>query len=246
MASDRSEPAVSEPAISHPAASNPAVSAKGLTRRYGDRPALQDVSFELATGQTLTVFGANGAGKSTLLRILATLLRPHAGDVQALGCQLPDDGWRLRGQVAMVAHEPLLYRDLTAHENLAFCARLFGIAPGRVEQLLAAVGLDGRSHELVRNFSKGMLQRLSVARALLGDPPLLLLDEPLANLDPGAGDLLEPLIGRSAGRTRVLVTHDVERGLDEADVALGLTRGNVTFCTPANQLTPADVKELYK
>ncbi len=226
--------------------SHPALSARGLTRRYGERPALRDVSFELPAGQTLTVFGANGAGKSTLLRILATLLRPHGGKVQALGCELPTDAWRLRGKVAMVAHEPLLYRDLTARENLAFCARLHDAPPTRVGEMLSAVGLDSRGDELVRNFSKGMLQRLSVARAVLSDPQLLLLDEPLANLDPGAGDRLEPLIGRSAGRTRVLVTHDVERGLAEADLVLGLTRGNATFCASAAQLVAADVKELYR
>jgi heme exporter protein A len=223
-----------------------ALRAAGLTRRYGDRPALEDVAFELSEGRTLTVFGANGAGKSTLLRILATLLRPHAGEIEALGCRLPEDGWKLRGQVAMVAHEPLLYRDLTARENLAFCARLHGTGDDRVAELIDAVGLSGRGDELARNFSKGMLQRLSVARALLPDPPLLLLDEPLANLDPGAGELLEPLIGRGAGRTRVLVTHDVDRGLAEGDMVLGLLRGRVAFFEPAADLTADDIKELYR
>lgn len=222
-----------------------AVRAAGLTRRYGDRAALDDVSFALPAGQTLVVFGANGAGKSTLLKILATLLRPHTGKVEALGCQLPDDGWKLRGQVGMVAHEPLLYRDLTARENLEFCARLHSAGDRRVDSLLAAVGLDGRGDELACKFSKGMLQRLSVARALVGDPTLLLLDEPLANLDPGAGDLLEPLIGRASGRARVLVTHDVERGLAEADLALGLRAGRRQFFEPAAALAADDVKELY-
>ncbi len=220
--------------------------ASGLTRRYGDRTALSDVTFELPTGQTLAVFGANGAGKSTLLRILATLVRPHGGEVEALGCHLPDDGWKLRGNVGMVAHEPLLYRDLTARENLASCARLHGADPASVSELLDAVGLGSRGGELARNFSKGMLQRLSVARALLGDPALLLLDEPLANLDPGAGELLEPLIGRSSGRTRVLVTHDVEGGLAQADVALGLLRGEQRFFEPAASLDASTVKELYR
>ena len=223
-----------------------AVHAADLTRRYGERPALQDVSFELPVGQTLTVFGSNGAGKSTLLRMLATLLRPHSGTLTALGCELPNDGWKLRGRIGMVSHEPLLYRDLTARENLQFCADLHGVSGDRVAELLEAVGLKGRANDRAQTFSKGMLQRLSVARAVLHKPELLLLDEPLANLDPGASELLEPLIGRDSGATRVLVTHDVERGLAEADVALGLRGGRSEFCVPASDLSVATVLELYK
>lgn len=225
---------------------DPALSARNLTRRYGDRVALAGVSFTLPARQTLTVFGANGAGKSTLLRVLATLLRPHEGAVVALGCELPQDGWKLRGRVGMVAHEPLLYRDLSASENLLFSARLHGAKNGRVGELLQAVGLANRADELARNFSKGMLQRLAIARALIGDPPLLLLDEPLANLDPGVGKQLEPLIGHGAGRTRVLVTHDIERGMAEGDIALGLRGGRAEFCEPVASLDVATVRELYR
>jgi heme exporter protein A len=194
----------------------------GLSRNYGDRVALADVSFSLGAGQTLAVLGANGAGKTTLLRVLATLLRPHGGDVQVLGASLPDEAWKVRGKVGYLAHEPLLYRSLSARENLVFNARLHGVGEQRVDELLEAVGLGRRALDPVDELSRGMRQRASVARALLHDPPLLLLDEPTAGLDPGAAQLLEPLIGASSGRTRVVVTHDA--GI-EADQVLRLRAG---------------------
>jgi heme exporter protein A len=197
----------------------------GVSRRYGERLALNEVSVTVAEGQTLGVFGANGAGKTTLLRLLATLLRPHAGTARVLGSELPDEDWKVRGRVGYLGHEPLLYRDLTARENLRFHARLHSVEMRRVDELLDAVRLTRRADEPISNLSRGMVQRAAIARALLHDPPLLLLDEPRANLDPAAAELLEPLIGRSSGRTRVLVTHDIEGGLAESDVVLGLRRG---------------------
>ena len=202
-----------------------AIALEGLERRYGDRPALHGVSVTVGEGQTLAVFGANGAGKTTLLRVLATLLRPHAGTVSVLGASLPGESWKVRGRVGFLGHEPLLYPDLTARENLIFHARLHGVAIARVGDQLAQVGLERRAGDPVRELSRGMVQRLAAARAVLHDPAVLLLDEPRAGLDPAAAAELEPLIGRASGRTRVLVTHDVERGLGEADVVLGLRAG---------------------
>ena len=202
-----------------------AIALDGLERRYGDRPALRGVSVTVGEGQTLAVFGANGAGKTTLLRVLATLLRPHAGVVSVLGASLPGEAWKVRGRIGFVGHEPLLYADLTARENLLFHARLHSIDRARVDELLGRVGLERRGGDPVRELSRGMVQRLAVARAVLHDPAVLLLDEPRAGLDPAAAEELEPLIGRPSGRTRVLVTHDVERGLREADVVLGLRGG---------------------
>jgi heme exporter protein A len=202
-----------------------AIALEGLERRYGDRPALRGVSVTVGEGQTLAVFGANGAGKTTLLRVLATLLRPHAGSVSVLGAALPAESWKVRGRVGFLGHEPLLYPDLTARENLLFHARLHGVAHERVGELLARVGLEHRAGDPVRELSRGMVQRLAAARAVLHDPAVILLDEPRAGLDPTAAEELEPLIGRASGRTRVLVTHDVERGLREADVVLGLRAG---------------------
>ncbi|HEX8076035.1 MAG TPA: ABC transporter ATP-binding protein [Thermoleophilaceae bacterium] len=209
-----------------------AIALDGLERRYGDRPALSGVSVRVAEGQTLAVFGPNGAGKTTLLRVLATLLRPHAGSVSVLGSELPGESWRARARIGLLGHEPLLYPDLTARENLRFHARLHGVALDRVDELLRAVGMERRAGDPVRELSRGMVQRVAAARAVLHDPALLLLDEPRAGLDPGASEQLEPLIGRSSGRTRVLVTHDVERGLAEADVVLGLRAGRAEVSGP--------------
>ena len=202
-----------------------ALEVERLERRYGERAALSDVSFSLEEGQTLGLFGPNGAGKSTLLRVLATLLRPHRGEVRVLGAALPGEAWRVRGRVGYVGHDPLLYRELSGRENLLFHARLHRVDEARVPELLAAVGMQRRADDPVRELSRGMLQRLSAARALLHDPPLLLLDEPYSGLDPSARELLDPLIGRASGRTRVLVSHDVEGGAAESDVALGLRAG---------------------
>jgi heme exporter protein A len=223
-----------------------AVELDGIARAYGERLVLRDVSFTLPAGRTLAVFGANGAGKTTLLRILATLLRPHAGEARVLGKALPREGWAVRGRVGLVAHDPLLYRDLTARENLRFHATLHNVAPARVEELLARVGLERRADEPLRTLSRGTAQRVAICRAALHDPELLLLDEPLANLDPAAAEVVEPLIGRSSGAARVLVSHDAEAGLAQADLVLGLAGGRPALLAPASELGVEDLRGLYR
>jgi heme exporter protein A len=202
-----------------------AIELDGLERRYGERVALAGVSARVEAGQTLAVLGGNGAGKTTLLRVLAGLLRPHGGSARVLGAELPEERWQLPGKVGYVGHEPLLYRDLSGRENLRYHARLHGVPEARVAELLGQVGMERRADDPVRELSRGMVQRIAVARAVLHDPPLLLLDEPRANLDPAAAELLEPLIGRASDRTRVLVSHDVQGALAEADSVLRLKRG---------------------
>ena len=192
-----------------------------LARSYGGRLALDGVSLTLQAGETLVVLGPNGAGKSTLLRVLATLLRPHAGIVRVLGHELPREAWAVRGRIGYVGHEPLLYRDLSGRENLVLHARLHRVAIARVTELLDAVGMSRRADEPVYTYSRGMVQRTAVARALLHDPELLLLDEPRANLDPTASELIAPLL---EGRTRVITSHDPSDA-DDADVVLGLRDG---------------------
>jgi len=225
--------------------SEPAIALEGLERRYGERVALHGVTLRLQPGATLAVLGPNGAGKTTLLRVLATLLRPHSGTATVLGSPLPGDGWKVRGRVGYLGHDPLLYRDLSGRENLAYHARLHGVEAERVQERLGAVGLGRRADDPVRDLSKGMVQRLAVARATLHDPDLLLLDEPRANLDPAAVEALEPLIGRASGKARVLVSHDVEGALAEADVALGLRGGGQAFCSPASEVDAQSARELY-
>jgi heme exporter protein A len=202
-----------------------AIELEDLERRYGERVALAGVSVSVAPGSTLAVLGGNGAGKTTLLRVLAGLLRPHGGAARVLGAALPAERWMLPAKVGYLGHEPLLYRELSGRENLRYHARLHGVPDARVEELLSAVGVEERADDAVRDLSKGMVQRLAAARAVLHDPELLLLDEPRASLDPAAAELLEPLIGRASGRTRVLVSHDVEGALAESDLSLGLRGG---------------------
>ena len=155
-----------------------------------------------------------------LLRILATLLRPHAGSATVLGRDVQRDGWAVRGRLGLLAHEPLLYRDLTARENLRFHARLHGIASVRIEALLDHVGLALRGDEPLRTFSRGMVQRVAICRAVLHEPELLLLDEPYANLDAEGVELVRPLL--AGARTRVLVSHDHDAARAEADQVLEL------------------------
>jgi len=223
----------------------PAIELEDVGRAYGERTALAGVTLTLEPGRTLAVFGANGAGKTTLLRILATLLRPHAGRARVLGRDLPADGWAVRGRIGLLAHEPLLYRELSARENLRFHARLHRVAEARVEALLEQVGLLGRGDEPVRTLSRGMAQRVAICRVALHEPELLLLDEPLANLDPGAAEAVAPLIGRGAGPARVVISHDVEHGLAEADVVLGLRRGRAEIVAAREAVAERDVRRLY-
>jgi heme exporter protein A len=223
----------------------PAIELRGLTRRFGERAALRDVSVEVPAGATLAVLGRNGAGKSTLLRILATLLRPHAGSVSVLGKELPRAAYAVRPRVGLLAHEPLLYRDLSGRENLHYHARLHAVGPGRVEELLDAVGMGARADDPVGSLSRGMVQRLAVCRTVLHDPELLLLDEPRANLDPQAVALTEPLVGRGNGRTRVMTSHDPRGALEEADLVLGLRDGNVALVAPPDAVSSEQLRELY-
>jgi heme exporter protein A len=227
-------------------AAAPAIELAGLTRRYGERVALRDVTLSLPTGATLVVFGPNGAGKSTLLRVLSTLLRPHAGVARVLGRSLPDEGWAVRGRLGLLGHAPLLYRDLTGRENLVFHARLHGVALDRADELLERVGLTTRAGDKVHTYSRGMVQRLAVCRAVLHDPEVLLLDEPRANLDPAARELVEPLIGAASGRTRVVTSHDPAGGLAEADLALGLRAGRAALVAAAREVDAEQIGALYR
>jgi len=213
-----------------------AIELDGVERRYGERVALAGVSVSVPEGATLAVLGGNGAGKTTLLRVLAGLLRPHGGRARVLGAALPDERWKLPALVGYVGHEPLLYRELSGRENLRYHADLHGVPHARIQAVLEELEVADRADEPVRDLSKGLVQRLAIARGILHEPALLLLDEPRANLDPAAAQLVEPLIGRPSGRTRVLVSHDLGGALQESDVALGLRGGR-----PA----PVD-EELYR
>jgi heme exporter protein A len=227
-------------------ADSPAIELRGVTRRFGERTALRDVTVTLPAGATLAVLGRNGAGKSTLLRILATLLRPHQGELTLLGEPLPKRAFAVRAKLGYLGHEPLLYRDLSGRENLHYHARLHRVPRDRVDELLEVVQMGHRAEDPVRLLSRGMVQRLAVCRAVLHEPQLLLLDEPRANLDPGAEALVEPLVGRTAPVTRVITSHDPGAALAEADLVLGLKEGRPAFAAAPDEVRAGQLEELYR
>ncbi len=187
------------------------IEVRALRKAFGPRVALADVSLRVEAGEFVVLVGPNGAGKTTLLRILATLTRPTSGEVRVDGVDLTRDAASIRRQLGFLSHRTLLYEDLTAEQNLRFYARMYGLpeVSARVAELLAQVGLTARREDLVRTFSRGMQQRLAVARAILHRPRILLLDEPYTGLDPLAVEtlatLLETLV--DAGTTILLTTH---------------------------------------
>jgi heme ABC exporter ATP-binding subunit CcmA len=222
--------------------SEPALSLRDLRRDYNERPVLRDVSLELAAGETLSVIGPNGAGKSTLLRILATLLRPTAGEIDLLGADLPRSAWKVRGRIGYLGHEPLLYRELSVRENLEFNARLQGVddAERRIDELLERAGIAARASERVRNLSAGLLQRAAICRTLVHAPEVLLLDEPRSHLDLAAAGLVDDMLGPVPARTRVIVSHEIESAVASADQVLALRAdGSVAHAGPGLDLDGA-------
>jgi heme exporter protein A len=225
------------------------IQARSLRKSFGLRPVLRGVDLEVAPGECLALIGPNGAGKTTLLRILATLSKPTAGLVRVAGLPLPAAAGEVRRRLGVVAHHPLLYSDLTAEENLKFYARLYALTgvPARITAVLEQVGLAARRHDLVRTFSRGMQQRLAIARALLHEPEVLMFDEPYTGLDPQAAEMLDQVLvqARRGGRTTLLTTHDLSRALALADRVAILARGVIVFSAACRDLDPRAFAETY-
>jgi heme exporter protein A len=226
-----------------------------LTKAFGSKVALRGVDLRVAAGESLVIFGPNGAGKSTLIRILSSLSRPTSGTVRIGGYDLATHAEGIRRYLGVVSHAPLLYDSLTAEENLRFFGRLYSVAnlEGRVGDMLSRVGLAHRRGDLVRTFSRGMVQRLAIARALLHEPQVLLLDEPDTGLDPQAAEMLHGLLAALSGRsgesanqrTIVTVTHSIERGLAIADRVIILANGRIAFDASARGMTAVEFRPLY-
>jgi len=221
----------------------PALEVRGLTRSFGRVRALRGVDFALASGEALAVFGPNGAGKTTLLRILAGLLGADRGEVVVGGEKLARGDVRHRRRIGMISHHSLLYDGLTARENLEFYGRLYGLpdGPAATRRALDAVGLGDRAASPVATFSRGMVQRLAIARALLHDPEIVLLDEPFTGLDQQAAATLRDLLGRLRleRRTVVLVTHNLDEGLELSTHVAILVGGRFVECGPKTGDTAA-------
>ena len=226
-----------------------AVEARHLTKVFGTRKAVDDVSFELPEGAFLSVFGPNGAGKTTLLRVLSTLARPSAGEASICGYDLKESPDEARGVIGMISHAPMLYPDLTAEENLMLYAELYGVEnpKGRVGELLDAVGLSHRRLDQVRTFSRGMTQRVSIARALVHDPRIVFLDEPYSGLDPHAVDVFDELIGAMrADRTFVMVSHDLRKGFEMCTHVMVMSRGKIEKFAPKDDVDFNEFEQLYR
>jgi heme exporter protein A len=215
-----------------------AIEARGVEKRFGRTVALAALDLELAAGASLAVLGANGAGKSTLLRLVAGLARPSAGALFVAGRSAHDP--RARGRVGLIGHSSFLYPLLSARENLVFAARLHRVPDpaARADRLLADEGLSEVAGRPAGTFSRGMAQRLAIARGLVHDPPIVLLDEPFTGLDDPAAERLATRLAalRREGRTLVLVTHDVRRAAELADEAAVLARGRLVHRSPVAQM----------
>lgn len=226
-----------------------AIETKKLTKVFGDRKALDKVSIEVPEGAFLSIFGPNGAGKTTLVRTLATLSRATSGTALVAGFDAKEEPDKVREHIELISHNPMLYPDLTAMENLMFTAQLYGVvnAEERVRELLRAVELDHRRFDMVRTFSRGMTQRLSIARALMNDPDVVFLDEPYAGLDPHAVEIFDGLIEQLRdGRTFIMVSHDLQKGFDVCTHALVLARGRVVSYAPKEDIDFEQFRQLYR
>lgn len=226
-----------------------AIETKKLTKVFGDRKALDKVSIEVPEGAFLSIFGPNGAGKTTLVRTLATLSRATSGTALVAGFDAKEEPDKVREHIGLISHNPMLYPDLTAMENLMFTAQLYGVvnAEERVRELLRAVELDHRRFDVVRTFSRGMTQRLSIARALMNDPDVVFLDEPYAGLDPHAVEIFDGLIEQLRdGRTFIMVSHDLQKGFDVCTHALVLARGRVVSYAPKEDIDFEQFCQLYR
>lgn len=227
----------------------PLIETRALTKAYDLLVVLRRLDVQIARGEFVALLGPNGSGKSTLLRLLAGLTRPTSGKILVGGWELPNEAAAVRAQIGLVSHKSLLYENLTARENLRFFARLYNLKSpdDRIDTLLRQVGLYKRGDSLVRTFSRGMQQRLSIARALLHEPDVLLFDEPYTGLDVDASGTLDDLLlqAQTDGHTIIMTTHELDRAARIASRILILNRGAVGYDAPASALPASELTAHY-
>ncbi len=226
------------------------IEVRRLVKTFGLKPVLRGLDLHLEAGEFVALLGPNGAGKTTLLRILASLARPSLGEVRLAGHRLPGDAAAVRRILGVVSHQPLLYGDLTAEENLRFYARMYSVprADRRIDEVLAIVGLDRRRRDRVREYSRGMQQRLAIGRAVLHDPQILLFDEPHTGLDQEASAMLDGVLKQVAGRGRtvLMTSHDLLRAADLASRIDILSGGVIARSISRAQPEWDDLPLLYR
>jgi heme exporter protein A len=226
------------------------IKVRKLIKRFGLKTVLRGLDFHVEQGEFVALLGPNGAGKTTFLRILASLSRPSMGGVSIAGYRLPDQASAVRRRLGVVSHQPLLYGDLTAEENLRFYGRMYGVRNLnlRVKEVLELVGLTARRRDLVRTFSRGMQQRLAIGRAVLHDPDVMLFDEPHTGLDQDASAMLDKVLREVAarGRTVVMTSHDLARAADLASRFDILSRGAVTASVKRDEIDPNNLLAIYR
>lgn len=225
------------------------IETKGVTKSFGNYRALRGIDLQVDQGKFLVIFGPNGAGKTTLLRVLATLLKPSAGTLRIAGLNIQDDAARIRRKIGVVTHQTLLYDELTAYENLRFYGRMYSVPnlEERIHELIDRVGLTARLNDRVHTFSRGMQQRLSIARALIHNPSIVLLDEPETGLDKYAIVMLGEIIKTSSSneRTMVMTTHSLERGLEMGNHIAIMAKGKIAYEESRKSLNLASLQEAF-
>jgi heme exporter protein A len=222
-----------------------AIEVKGLYRNFGSFEALRDINLAVKPGQTLALFGHNGAGKTTLLKILSTIMKPTSGQILYNGQDIEKNPEDVLASLGVISHRSFLYSSLTAYDNLSFYAKLYSVADrdARIKKLLAELGLKSRMYDKVGTFSRGMQQKLSIARALLHQPKIVLMDEPESGLDNKASARLWELL-KEEKRTVIFTHHDLEKGFAAADRLIILARGRVVFA-PENKCTFSELQRAY-
>lgn len=225
------------------------ITASKVVKRFGLKQVLRKLDFSVEEGEFVALLGPNGAGKTTFLRILSSLSKANFGRIKIAGYQLPNQAALVRRRLGVVSHQPLLYGDLSAEENLQFYAKLYGIETReeRVKEVLGLVGLTKRRRDLVRTFSRGMQQRLAIGRAILHDPEVLLLDEPHTGLDQDASNMLDGLLSTVAtdGRTVVMTSHDLPRVANLASRFDVLSKGKILGSAQAKDLPKHGLLAFY-
>ncbi len=227
-----------------------AIKTEGLTKSFGNHHALRGIDLEIEQEESVVIFGPNGAGKTTLVKVLATIMNPSSGNVLVDGLNPKNDAEKVRRQIGVVTHQTFLYSNLTAYENMEFYSRMYDVPrrKERIHEVVSMVGMSSRLSDRVGTLSRGMQQRLSIARSLLHKPAIMLLDEPETGLDQQAISMVWKALQEEGEkkRTIILTTHNLERGLDVGERLMILTRGKIVYQHSTQTLDVVDLKEVYE